>query len=59
MSTPTIEKRNIPIAIPSMGEEEWFAVKEPIVKGWLTQGPKVKEFETLFAQMHDVKQHWR
>lgn len=55
MSTPTIEKRNIPIAIPSMGEEEWFAVKEPIVKGWLTQGPKVKEFETLFAQMHDVK----
>jgi dTDP-4-amino-4,6-dideoxygalactose transaminase len=50
-----IEKRNIPIAIPSMGEEEWMAVKEPIEKGWLTQGPKVKEFETLFAQMHQVK----
>jgi perosamine synthetase len=50
-----MEKRNIPIAIPSMGEEEWLAVKEPIEKGWLTQGPKVKEFEDLFAQMHSVK----
>lgn len=51
----TVEKRTIPIATPSMGEEEWMAVKEPIEKGWLTQGPKVKEFETLFAQMHHVK----
>jgi perosamine synthetase len=52
---PTKEKRNIPIAIPSMGEEEWQAVKEPIEKGWLTQGPKVKQFEDLFAEMHQVK----
>jgi perosamine synthetase len=55
MSITAIEKRNIPIAIPSMGEEEWLAVREPIEKGWLTQGPKVKEFETLFASMHQVK----
>jgi perosamine synthetase len=50
-----MEKRNIPIAIPSMGEEEWHACKEPIEKGWLTQGPKVKQFEDLFAEMHNVK----
>lgn len=50
-----IEKRNIPIAIPSMGEEEWMAVREPIEKGWLTQGPKVKELETNFAGLHQVK----
>ena len=50
-----MQKRNIPIAIPSMGDEEWQAVKEPIEKGWLTQGPKVKQFETLFAEMHSVK----
>lgn len=50
-----MEKRNIPIAIPSMGEEEWMAVREPIEKGWITQGPKVKEFEELFASMHNVK----
>jgi len=49
-----MQKRNIPIAIPSMGEEEWMAVKEPIESGWLTQGPKVKEFENLFATMHQV-----
>jgi perosamine synthetase len=51
----TVEKRTIPIATPSMGEEEWMAVREPIEKGWLTQGPKVREFEALFAQMHNVK----
>ncbi len=50
-----MEKRNIPIAIPSMGEEEWMAVKEPIEKGWITQGPKVKQFEELFADIHGVK----
>lgn len=49
------EKRNIQIATPSMGQEEWLAVKEPIEKGWLTQGPKVKQFEDLFAEMHGVK----
>jgi perosamine synthetase len=50
-----IKKRNIPIAIPSMGDEEWMALREPIQNGWLTQGPKVKEFETNFARMHNVK----
>ncbi len=50
-----MEKRNIPIAIPSMGDEEWLALREPIEKGWLTQGPKVKQFEDLFAEIHQVK----
>jgi perosamine synthetase len=49
------EKRNIPISLPSMGNEEWEALKEPVFSGWITQGPKVKEFETLFAQRHQVK----
>jgi perosamine synthetase len=47
--------RTIPISLPSMGQEEWEALKEPIYSGWITQGPKVKEFETLFAKMHGVK----
>jgi dTDP-4-amino-4,6-dideoxygalactose transaminase len=50
-----MEKRNIPISIPSMGIEEWEAVRQPIESGWITQGPKVKEFETLFAERHHVK----
>src|SRR5438128_1742422 len=50
-----MEKRNILISIPSMGEEEWLALKSPIESGWITQGPRVKEFEKLFAERHQVK----
>jgi perosamine synthetase len=48
-------KRQIQIAMPSLGEEEWQALREPIESGWLTQGPKVAAFETAFAQRHQVK----
>lgn len=50
-----MEKRNIPISLPSMGVEEWEALRVPIESGWITQGPKVKEFETMFAERHGVK----
>lgn len=50
-----MEKRSIPISQPSMGNEEWEALREPIQTGWITQGPKVKEFEKLFATRHEVK----
>lgn len=45
----------INIAEPYMGAEEWNALKEPLETGWLTQGPKVKEFEAAFAARHKVK----
>lgn len=48
------EIRKIPISLPVTGEEEWAAVKEPLMTGWLTSGPKVKEFEGLFAERHQV-----
>jgi dTDP-4-amino-4,6-dideoxygalactose transaminase len=47
--------RRIQIAKPVMGEDEWQAVREPLVNGWLTQGPKVAEFEKEFAARHRVK----
>ena len=47
--------RNIPISLPVTGEEEWEAVKEPLMSGWLTSGPKVREFESAFAERHQVK----
>lgn len=50
-----MNKRNIQIALPVTGEEEWLATKEPLMSGWITQGPKVSEFETQFAEMHGVK----
>lgn len=55
MSQPAEKIRKIPIAIPSLGEEEWQALREPLLSGWLTQGPKVAQFEKEFAQLHNVK----
>ncbi len=51
-----IEKRKIvQVAEPYFDEREWEAIKEPIKSGWVTQGPKVAEFEQAFAQEHGVK----
>ena len=38
---------------PWLGEEEVAAVAEVIRSGWVAQGPKVAEFETAFAQVHE------
>jgi perosamine synthetase len=46
--------RQIQIATPSTGDEEWQALREPLTSGWLTQGPKVAEFERQFARRHSV-----
>lgn len=47
--------RQIQISLPSTGEEEWQATREPLMTGWLTQGPKVAAFENAFAEYHAVK----
>ena len=54
MSLKFTKKRTIAIAQPMTGDDEWQAVKEPIMSGWLTQGPKVAEFENNFAVRHGV-----
>lgn len=50
-----MKPRNIPIAMPQTGDDEWHALRDTLHSGWLTQGPKVKEFETSFAKEHQVK----
>lgn len=47
--------KRIDIASPSLGIEEWEALKEPILSGWVTQGPKVNLFEKAFASYHQVE----
>lgn len=47
--------RTIPIAVPVTGDEEWQALREPVFSGWLTQGPKVSQFERAFAERHKVE----
>jgi perosamine synthetase len=50
MSASTAEAvRNIPVARPSMGVEEEVAVLDVLRSGWISQGPKVAEFERAFA----------
>ena len=48
-------RREIQIARPDLGEEEWQALREPLESGWVTQGPKVAAFERAFARRHGVK----
>jgi len=50
-----VVNRKIAISQPSTGEEEWLACREPLLSGWLTQGPKVAAFERAFAQRHAVR----
>lgn len=41
---------HIPVTRPVLGEEEIAAVAERLRSGWLVQGPKVAEFEQLWAE---------
>ena len=45
----------IPIAKPFLGEEEAKAAGEVILSGWVTQGPRVAEFEKNFASYVNSK----
>ena len=45
----------IPIAKPYLTHEEAQAAYDTILTGWITQGPKVQEFEELFATYTGAK----
>ena len=45
------EKMNIPFSPPDVGEEEIKEVVEALQSGWITTGPKTKQFEKEIAQV--------
>src|ERR1700687_6382323 len=49
MALEAKKKLNVPITKPSLGEEEARAPFDSIKSGWVTQGPKVAEFEKAVA----------
>jgi perosamine synthetase len=49
MSSATLS-RTIPVARPFLGREEEDAVLEVLRSGWVSQGPRVAEFERKFAE---------
>jgi len=49
------QREYIQIATPYTDEADYEALKAPVFSGWLTQGARVKEFETRFSGLHGVK----
>ena len=47
--------RKIPIARPTLGDEEADAARRAILSGWITQGPEVAAFEEEFAARVDAR----
>lgn len=45
------KKMNIPFSPPDVGEEEIKEVIEALQSGWITTGPKTKEFERKIAEL--------
>jgi len=45
----------LPISRPSIGQEEIDEVAKVLRSGWLTTGPKVREFEARFAEFVGVE----
>lgn len=50
-----MNKRNIPVATPLVGEEEAAAAREVLLSGNYVSGPIVKDFEAEFAEYIGVK----
>ncbi len=44
------EQKFLPFALPDIGEEEIAEVVDALRSGWVTTGPKTRQFETEFAE---------
>ena len=55
MENKNLFENMIPFMKPWLGEEEWYALKDVVLSGWVSQGPKVQEFERVVADFLGVK----
>ena len=51
----TLFDNQIPLMRPWLEEKEWEVIKDVILSGWVSQGPKVKEFEDKVADFVGAK----
>ncbi len=52
---PTATPTPIPLTMPWIGESELAAVTDVLASGWLTQGPRVEDFERRVAERLDAR----
>ncbi|MEM7128352.1 MAG: DegT/DnrJ/EryC1/StrS family aminotransferase [Chloroflexota bacterium] len=45
----------LPFALPDIGANEYAHIQESLESGWITTGPKARQFETLFADSVNAK----
>jgi dTDP-4-amino-4,6-dideoxygalactose transaminase len=45
-----MREKFLPFALPDVNNDELEQVKEALFSGWITTGPKTKQFEAEFAQ---------
>ena len=45
-----LKRRNVPFSPPDMTEDEANEVRDAILSGWITTGPRTKKLENLVAE---------
>ena len=55
MERRILESRNIPFSPPDVGAAEIERISEAVLSGWITTGPKTKEFERRIAEFCGVR----
>lgn len=45
----------LPFALPDVGKAELYEIEQALESGWVTTGPKVRQFEGLFAEQVGAK----
>lgn len=55
MKSKCLDTKFLPFHLADIGEEEIIAVTETLRSGWLTSGPRVREFEAAFAEYIGAK----